>query len=188
MVDNTAIITSINNVRHTINNAILMLRDLDTALSKKGFKPLNGNWLGAETSKSINQSMVDYRTFFPQYISRQYALENEIDKNVVKKILFVNIQFFHGDYIDLPPTFISSVMIFPTFNKNLKASIDNWWLKYIVYEETKWEKVIKNGGINENIDDDKIRTIYWCYDLLSFNKQSVINKEVDKLLELYYAN
>lgn len=185
MNNNISIINSINNVRHLINNSILMLRDLDAALSKHGFQPINGNALGAETSKNINQSMCQYSTFIPQYIARQYALAEEINAKKVSRILFTNIQFFHGDYEEIPPTLISSVMIFPAPIENVKTYIENWWLKYTVFEDKGWEEILKNGELNEDIDEEGIRTTFWCRDLLSINGQNELLEEAQKLILMF---
>ena len=179
------IIHSINNVRNLINNSILILKDLDTLLSKHGFQPLNGNALGAESSKSIYQSMSDYRTFLPQYIARQYALENDIEEKKVKKILFTNIQLFHGGYDEIPPVFINSVTILPNNAQNLKNDIQNWWLKNTVYEDVRWENVKKHGELNEHFDDEGYKTIYWCNDLLSINGQKELSVEVEKFVQVF---
>ncbi|OLS37731.1 hypothetical protein [Bacillus sp. MRMR6] len=185
MNNNNSIINSINNVRHLINNSILLLRDLDAALSKGGFQPLNGNALGTETSKNINQSMSQYSTFFPQYIARQYVLTEEIITKKVNRILFTNIQFFHGDYEEIPPTFINSVMIFPEPIENVKTYIENWWLKYTVFEDKGWEGILKNGVLNEDIDEEGIRTTFWCRDLLSINGQKELLEEAEKLILMF---
>lgn len=177
-----ALINSINNVRQLINNAILMLRDLDTVLSKYGFEPLNGNALGTESSKSIMQTMDQYSTFFPQYIARQYAIKSELDSRSVSKIIFTNIQFFHGDYEELPPTFTNSVMLLPTPLADVKASIGNWWLKYMVYEDLKWEHVKKNGELNKDVDDEGYTTIFWCNNLIDFDSQEKLIKEAEKIV------
>ncbi len=188
METNNSIINSVNNVRHLINNSILMLRDLDAALSKHGFQPLNGNALGTETSKNINQTMSQYATFFPQYIARQYGLAEEVNAKNVRKVLFINIQFFHGDYEEITPTLINSVMIFPEPIMDVKTYIGNWWLKYTVFEEKGWEKVLKEGELNKDIDEEGIKTIYWCRDLLSINGQRDILKEAEKLIEYFSSS
>ncbi|MED4402091.1 hypothetical protein [Metabacillus fastidiosus] len=186
MDNNNSIINSINNVRHLINNSILMLRDLDTALSTHGFQPLNGNAIGMERSTSINQSMFQYSTFFPQYMARQYALSEEINANKVNRILFTNIQFFHGDYEEIRPTLINSVMIFPQPIADVKDYIKNWWLKYTVYEDKGWGEILKNGELNEDIDEEEIRTIFWCRDLLSINGQKELLEEKEKLIQFFF--
>ncbi|MGG3805345.1 hypothetical protein [Metabacillus fastidiosus] len=188
MDNNHSIINSINNVRHLINNSILMLKDLDTALSKHGFQPLNGNAIGTETSKNINQSMVQYSTFFPQYMARPYALLEDINANKVNRIIFTNIQFFHGDYEEMRPTLINSVMILPEPVENIKSYIQNWWLKYTVFEDNSWEEILKNGELNEDIDEDEIRTIFWCRDLLSINGQKELLEEKEKLIQVFQIN
>lgn len=164
-----------------------MLRDLDAALSKHGFQPLNGNALGTESSKNINQSMVQYSTFFPQYIARQYALENEITANKVNKILFTNIQFYHGDYEEIPPTLSNSVIVFPNSIENVKTYIENWWLKYTVYEDVKWkwEKVKRNGELNEDVDEEGIKSIFWCRELLDIHGQRELSQEVEQLVRVF---
>jgi hypothetical protein len=188
MANSNSIIHSINNVRHLINNSILMLRDLDAALSKKGFQPINGNALGTETSKNINQSISQYSTFLPQYIARQYALEQEINDKKVNKILFINIQFFHGDYEEIPPTLVNSVMVFPEPIENIKAYIGNWWLKCMVYEDLGWEEVLKHGELNEDIDDEGIKSIYWCKNLMEINGQKELLEEAEKLVLIFDNN
>lgn len=185
MDNTTSIMASIHNVRHLINNGIMMLRDLDALLSKHGFQPLNGNALGTESSKNINQSMSGYSTFLPQYIARQYALEGDISEKNVKKILFINIQLFHGDYEEIPPTLVNSVMIFPDPIENVKNYVSNWWLKYTVYEEKGWEKVNKNGELNEDTDEEGIKTIFWCKDLMSIQGQKELQSEVKKMVDLF---
>ncbi|PLR73512.1 hypothetical protein [Bacillus sp. UMB0728] len=185
MEKNNSIINSIINVRHLINNSILMLRDFDAALSKHGFQPLNGNALGTETSKNINQSMSQYSTFFPQYIARQYGLAEEVNAKNVSKILFINIQFFHGDYEVIPPTLINSVMIFPEPIEAVKTYIDNWWLKYTVFEDKGWDKVLKSGELNKDIDEEGIKTLYWCRDLLSINGQKDLLEEAERLINVF---
>lgn len=185
MDQNDSIINSINNVRHLINNSLLMLRDLDAALSKRGFQPINGNALGTETSKNINQSMQQNSTFFPQYIARQYAHAEEINAKKVNRILFTNIQFFHGDYEELPPTLINSVMTFPEPIENPKAYIQNWWLKYTVFEDKGWEEVLKDGQLNKDIDQAGIKTTFWCLDLLSINGQKELLEEAERLMLMF---
>ncbi|MFE8700751.1 hypothetical protein ACFYKX_09005 [Cytobacillus sp. FJAT-54145] len=185
MDQHTNIIHSVNNVRNLINNSILILRDLDTLLSKHRFQPLNGNALGSESSKSIDQSMSWYRTFLPQYMARQYALESEIEERKVRKILFTNIQLFHGHYDEIPPVLINSVITLPHTAKNLKNDIQNWWLKNTVYEDVKWENVKKYGEINEHIEEEGYTTTFWCHDLLSFSGQKDLSVEVEKYLEVY---
>lgn len=145
------IIQSINNVRQLINNSILILRDFDTILSKYGLQPIYGNAIGTESSKSINQSMSDYRTFLPHYMARQYALESEIEENAVKKIIFLNIQFSHGQYDEIPPTLTCSVIVLPEIIQNIKNDIQNWWLKNTLYEDLTWHKVKKNRKVNEHV-------------------------------------
>ncbi|MFB5281805.1 hypothetical protein [Peribacillus sp. Hz7] len=186
MDSNTSIITSINNVRHLVNNSILMLRDLDTALSKHGFQPLNGNALGTETSKNINQSMVQYQTFFPQYMARPYALTSDILANKVNKIIFTNIQFYHSDYEDLPPALVNSVMLFPEYVEDAKKYVQNWWLKFVVYEDENWEDVKKHGELNENIDEEGFKTIFWCQDLLSIDGQRELLQEAERLVQVFF--
>ncbi|MGF9964019.1 hypothetical protein [Bacillus rhizoplanae] len=188
MDNNAIIITSINNVRHLINNSILMLRDLDAALSKHGFQPLNGNALATESSKHIHQSMEQNATFFPQYIARQYALESEIDANQVNKILFTNIQFYHGAYEEITPTMVNSVMIFPNAIENVKNYIQNWWLKYTAFEHTDRKKISKNGELNENIDENGIKTLFWCHNLIDINGQNELLREVDQLVQIFSNN
>lgn len=178
-------IHSINNVRNLINNSILILRDLDTLLSKHRFQPINGNALGSESSKSLSQSMSWYRTFLPQYMARQYALESEIEEKTVRKILFTNIQLFHGHYEEIPPVLINSIITLPKNAKNLKNDIQNWWLKNTVYEDIKWENVKKHGEINEHVDEEGYKTTFWCNDLLSFNGQKQLSDEVEKYIKIY---
>ncbi|WP_077212384.1 hypothetical protein [Bacillus dakarensis] len=185
MDDNSNLIQSINNVRNLIHNSILILRDLDTLLSKYSFQPLNGNALGSESSKSLYQSMTGYRTFLPQYMARQYALENDIEERKVKKILFTNIQLFHGYYDEIPPVLINSIISLPNHPKNLKNDIQNWWLKNTVYEDVKWENVKKHGELNEHVDDEGYKTIFWCNDLLSFQGQKELSNEVEKSVQIY---
>lgn len=187
MDENTNLTHSINNVRNLINNSILILRDLDTLLSKHGFQPLNGNVLGSESSKSIYQSMSDYRTFLPQYIARQYALEKDVEDNEVKKILFTNIQLFHGDYEEIQPVFINSVIILPNKAQNVKNDIQNWWLKNTVYEDVEWENVKKHSELNEHVDEEGYKTIFWCNDLHSINGQKELSDEVKKYVQRFYS-
>ncbi|MEW9052070.1 MAG: hypothetical protein AB2392_13005 [Neobacillus sp.] len=188
METNTSIIHSINNVRHLINNAIFMLRDQDAALSRHGFVPLYGNALGTESSKSINQSINQYATFFPQYIARPYALESELNQNQVNKIIFTNIQFFHVDYEELTPTLVNSVMIFPESNKNVKGYVQNWWLKYTAFEEVAFDEINKNGEFNESVDKDGVKTIFWCRDLMEINGQKELQEEVERLVGVFGEN
>lgn len=188
MDSNTSIITSINNVRHLINNSIHMLRDLDSTLSKQGFQPLNANGLGAESSKNINQSMNQLNTFLPQYIARQYVLQNEVDAQKVNKILFTNIQFYHGDYEEVSPTLVNSVIVFPDTIEDVKKYVDNWWLKYTIYEDIKWEDVKKNGELNEDVDDEGIKTIFWCRDLLAISGQKELLEEGRQLVQIFHDN
>lgn len=188
MDSNTSIITSINNVRHLINNSIHMLRDLDSTLSKQGFQPLNANGLGAESSKNINQSMNQLNTFLPQYIARQYVLQSEVDAQKVNKILFTNIQFYHGDYEEVSPTLVNSVIVFPDTIEDVKKYVDNWWLKYTVYEDMKWEDVKKNGELNEDVDDEGIKTIFWCRDLLAISGQKELLEEGRQLVQIFHDN
>ena len=181
----TNIIYSINNVRHLINNSILILRDFDTVLSKHGFQPIFGNAIGTESSKSITQSMSGYRTFFPQFMARQYALESDMDENKVKKILFINIQFFHGDYTEIPPMLTCSVTVLPDIPTNYKNDVQNWWLKNTMYEAMEYENVRKNGEINEHYDEEGYKTVFWCKDLLTVNGQNDINEMVERLVQTY---
>lgn len=180
-----SIIYSINNVRYLINNSILMLKDLDAILSKNGFQPLNGNALGTETSKNIHQTMHQRSTFFPQFIARQYAPTDALQSMKVTKILFVNIQFFHGDYEELPPSFISSVITFPYTIEKPKESIQNYWLKNTVYEINKWDDVLMNGQLNKNVDNSRKETTFWCRDLLSINGQEELEGEAHKLVKVF---
>lgn len=188
MDNNTVMIASINNVRHLINNSILMLRDLDAALSKHGFQPIYGNALGTESSKNINQSMVQYATFFPQYMARQYALERDFTAKKTNKIIFTNIQFYHGDYEEISPMLVNSVMIFPGAVENVRTYIENWWLKYTVFEEKAWEDIKKIGELNEDLDDEGIKTIFWCRDLVDINGQNELQEEAQKLMQVFSAN
>lgn len=179
------VIQSIHNVRQLINNSILILKDFDTLLDQHGFQPIYGNAIGTESSKSINQSISDYATFFPQYMARQYALRNDMEENTVEKILFINIQFFHGNYNEIPPTLTTSVIVLPEKTKNVKADIENWWLKKVVYEDVTWKNVKKNGEKNDFVEDEGYKTSFWCTELLSINSHKEISDEVGRLVEFF---
>ncbi|RFU66496.1 hypothetical protein [Bacillus sp. V59.32b] len=179
---------SVNNVRHLINNSILMLRDLDAALSKHGFQPIYGNALGSESSKSINQSMNQFATFLPQYIARPYALKSDIKAGEVNKILFCNTQFFYRDLEDFPPTLINSAIIFPEPVKNVKGYVQYWWLKSAVFESVKWENVKMEGEINNYIDEEDFKTIFWCKDLISISGQKELLQEAEQLVKVFSQN
>ncbi|WP_176444826.1 hypothetical protein [Paenibacillus herberti] len=58
MNSNNTMTVSIENTRRIINSSILMLREADLQLSREGFLPLNGNRIGSEHNKDINQSPV----------------------------------------------------------------------------------------------------------------------------------
>lgn len=185
MNHNEILTNSIENVMQLMDNSIIMLKDLDKLLSKYGFQPINGNAIGAETSKSIYQSSEQYATFFPQYMARPYALKEEMDQKKVKKIIFINIQFYHGDYEGLAPTLISGVIILPSEVNNIKETVKSWWLKNVAFELLDWEEVKKQGEINEKTDDSNYVNIFWCNDLLSFSSQQDLQTEVDKLVYHY---
>lgn len=182
---NKTLTHSIENVMQLINNSIMMLRDMDKALSKYGFEPINGNAIGTETSKSIHQTPDQYATFFPQYMARPYALKSDLDEQKTNKILFINIQFYHSDYYELTPTFISSVIVAPKPITDIKNEVKNWWLKNIAFEISNYEDIKKNGDINEVIDQSHYKNIFWCKDITLFDGQNSIITEAEKLVRVF---
>ncbi|RPJ95248.1 hypothetical protein CW357_11595 [Rummeliibacillus sp. TYF005] len=185
METNKTLIYSIKNVMQLINNSILMLRDMDKALSKYSFEPINGNAIGTETSKNILQTPKQTATFFPQYMARPYALKSDIDEQQTNKILFINIQFFHPDYNELTPTLISGVIVSPRPMTDIKNEVKNWWLKNIAFEISNYEDIKKNGDINEVTDEGNYKNIFWCKDLTLFEGQESINEEAEKLVKVF---
>jgi len=183
MNETISLINSINNVKDMMNNTFQLLKDLDTSLSKHEFQPIYGNALATETSKSIYPS-TRYSTFFPQYIARPYALHTDLEANKVRKILFSNVQFFHVDYEEIPPTLINSVIILPEEVSNIRSVIESWWLKEIVYETVKWGNVLKNGEMNE-CKEAGYKTFFWCRELVDLNSVKDIQTEVERLVDIF---
>lgn len=185
METNKTLINSIENVMQLINNSIMMLRDMDRALSKYGFEPINGNAIGTETSKNIHQTTEQYATFFPQYMARPYALKSNIDDQKTNKILFINIQFYHPDCNELTPTLVSGVIVSPKPITDIKNEVKNWWLKNIAFEISNYEDIKKDGDINEVIDKSHYKNIFWCKDITLFEGQEAINSEAEKLVKVF---
>jgi hypothetical protein len=99
--------------------------------------------------------------------------------------MITNIQFYHGDYEELPPTLSNSVIIFPNVVDNTKAYVQNWWLKWHIFENETWEQAQNNGELKEDLDEGGIKTIFWSRDLLTVNGQKELLEEVERLLQIF---
>jgi hypothetical protein len=181
------LINSINNVRQLINNSILIMKDLDSYLSEKGYIPIFGNALGTETSKSINQSPDSYASFFPQYMFRSYISLDEKNNEKYSKVIAVNIQYYHADYEELEPVIVCGFFKFPFVVQDIKGEVDNWWLKFVAFENNDHEfSKIKDNDLNictPFIDDDTV-VKFWVQPLTSIIDQSSISNIVNRLISL----
>ena len=179
---------SVENVRSLTNNSLLIIRDIDTILSKTGFISVFGNTIGIEISKNINQSFNQSSSLFPQFISRFYISNEELKTNKVKQALCVNIQLYHPDLEELVPVIISGVFKFNSPVKDVKRVIQHWWLKYTVFEYEKDEPIVFNGKkfICNPFEEGDINVTFWGRELHKLNSESDIIKEItSKLLDTY---
>ncbi|MEA3318678.1 MAG: hypothetical protein U9Q88_01540 [Bacillota bacterium] len=185
MKTNEILINSIENVRSLIDNSVLILKDLDTYLSERGFVPLYGNAIGTESSKSINQSSNTFSTFFPQFMFRPYAEKKEIDTKSVNKVVAINIQFFHPNHEGLAPLLIAGVFEFPSPMSDPKNSIKNWWFKYAALEYQ--DELLAEGEMIriEPFSDDSTAITYWTQPLASIENQNDIKAIVRRLHSVY---
>ncbi|WKU21117.1 hypothetical protein Q3A90_15165 [Priestia megaterium] len=179
---------SVENVRSLTNNSLLIIRDIDTILSKKGFSTLFGNTIGTEISKNINQSYNQSSALFPQFISRFYLSNEELKNNEVKQVLCVNIQFYHPDVEALVPVIIGGVFEFDSPVKDIKSVIQHWWLKYAVFEYEKDEPIVFNGKkfVCNPFEEGDTNVIFWGRELHELNSESdIVNEVTSKLLDIY---
>ena len=181
MNENTNLITSIENVVTLINNSIILFRDFDKELNKLGFSPVDENNLSTSTTNSISQSPDAGKSLFPQFISRTYTKTN----NNVDKIIQINAQFYHGNYFDLPPTLISSIILLPP-NHSPKYGVH--WIKEVAFELMDFEEVKKHSEINHFLDNGGYTNIFWCNDLIKFNNSTDIKNECLKIKEVFESS
>ncbi|SDT10394.1 hypothetical protein SAMN05444162_3094 [Paenibacillaceae bacterium GAS479] len=127
MNSNTTMIVSIENTKRIINSSILLLREADLQLSREGFLPLNGNKIGTEHNKDINQSPDQTNTFLPQFMSRFYV-PNKAE--IESRFIGLNIQLYHVNHENLVPCLIGATG--RILQEGLKPR--SWWLKYFAYE------------------------------------------------------
>ncbi|WP_099364490.1 hypothetical protein [Fredinandcohnia onubensis] len=186
MDKNEIMVKSIDNVRKLIDNSILILKDIDTYFSDKGFVPILGNAIGTESSKSINQAYDSNGTFFPQFMLRPYVKKTNLENGIVGKLAAINIQFFHPKYDLMTPLVINGVFYFQQPIKDPKSELKNWWLKYAVLEYNQSERYSYEEIYSvKPFSDDNTEIKYWINPLTSIENQDDVFKTVEKLISLY---
>ncbi|WP_141335924.1 hypothetical protein [Paenibacillus sp. tmac-D7] len=167
---------SIENVRNIVNNSILLLKDADIVFSKAGFLPIHGNTIGSESSKDINQSPDQPRTFFPQYMTRYYSHQ---DNKSSSKLLGLNVQFYHFNYEVLSPCLIAAFCKL----KNKESRPQYWWIKYCAFET---DISFKSDGSVFKYEDEDAEVEFWGLELSQFNNIDDLQKVViSRLLAMY---
>ncbi|MGG0240759.1 hypothetical protein [Bacillus rhizoplanae] len=107
-----------------------------------------------------------------------------MQQNIVKRVTFVNIQFYHPDCPLLRPTVVSGVFKLPRVftEQEIKVEVNYWWLKSVAFEYCSYEELIFDGTYVTKKpwieDNDETDVIFWCHELHTFENQSDVNKKI----------